>query len=48
VIGLVQNAFFKAILPGFDLEAARGRREEEPRGEMTGAVRLTSKNECSL
>jgi len=28
VIGLVQNAFFKAILPGFDLEAARAGREE--------------------
>jgi uncharacterized protein DUF748 len=29
VIGLVQNAFFKAILPGFDLEAARAGREEK-------------------
>jgi hypothetical protein len=26
VVGLVQNAFFKAILPGFDAEARRGRR----------------------
>jgi hypothetical protein len=26
VVGLVQNAFFKAILPGFDAEARRSRR----------------------
>jgi hypothetical protein len=32
VVRLVQNAFFKAILPGFDLEAARVGREE-PRAE---------------
>jgi hypothetical protein len=28
VVRFVQNAFFKAILPGFDLEAARVGREE--------------------
>jgi hypothetical protein len=28
IVRLVQNAFFKAILPGFDLEAARAGREE--------------------
>ncbi|HEY7541712.1 MAG TPA: DUF748 domain-containing protein [Methylomirabilota bacterium] len=30
VIRLVQNAFFKAILPGFDLEISRAGREEAP------------------
>jgi hypothetical protein len=30
VIRLVQNAFFKAILPGFDVEAARGSLESSP------------------
>jgi len=28
VIRLVQNAFFKSILPGFDLEASRASRAE--------------------
>ena len=32
IVRLVQNAFFKAILPGFDLEAARAARGE-PRAE---------------
>jgi len=30
LIRLVQNAFFKAILPGFDLEISRAGREEKP------------------
>jgi hypothetical protein len=32
LIRLVQNAFFKAILPGFDLEISRAGREEKPAG----------------
>ena len=28
IVRLVQNAFFKAILPGFDLEVARAARRE--------------------
>jgi hypothetical protein len=29
VVRLVQNAFFKAILPGFDLEVSRAGRSEK-------------------
>jgi hypothetical protein len=36
VIGLVQNAFFKAILPGFDLEISRAGRETRPADTPSG------------
>ena len=41
IVRLVQNAFFKAILPGFDAEVGARRPREARGGEMTRAVRLT-------
>jgi hypothetical protein len=37
VVTLIQNAFFKAILPGFERELGRGGRGIPPRAERRGA-----------
>jgi hypothetical protein len=37
VVTLIQNAFFKAILPGFERELGRGSRGAPPRAERRGA-----------
>jgi hypothetical protein len=37
VVTLIQNAFFKAILPGFERELGRGGRGTPPRAERRGA-----------
>ena len=38
VVTLIQNAFFKAILPGFERELGRGGRGTPPRAERRGAL----------
>jgi hypothetical protein len=37
VVTLIQNAFFKAILPGFERKLGRGDRGTPPRAERRGA-----------
>jgi hypothetical protein len=37
VVTLIQNTFFKAILPGFERELGRGGRGTPPRAERRGA-----------
>jgi hypothetical protein len=37
VVTLIQNAFFKAILPGFERELGGGGRGTPPRAERRGA-----------
>jgi hypothetical protein len=37
VVTLIQNAFFKAILPGFERELGRGGQGASPRAERRGA-----------